>query len=40
VGKFYAASGANPQEGDTHNGGDATYIYKRPTPFGGFWVRL
>lgn len=40
VGKFYAASGANPQAGDDYKAGDATYVYKRPTPFGGFWVRL
>ena len=39
-GKFYASSGTNPQPGDDYRAGGAVYVYKRPTPFGGFWVKL
>lgn len=38
--KFYAASGANPQAGDDYKTNGAVYVYKRPTPFGGFWVKV
>lgn len=39
-GRFYATSGANPNAGDVHVAGDDRYVYQRPTPFGGFWVKL
>lgn len=38
--RFYAASGFNPQPGDDFKVNGATYVFKKPTPFGGFWVRL
>jgi hypothetical protein len=39
-GKFYAAAGTLPQPGDDYRTGGAVYVYKRPTPFGGYWVAL
>lgn len=40
-GKFYAISSANPQAGDTYLApGDRKFVYKRPTPFGGFWEAI
>lgn len=39
-GKFYATATANPQPGDDYRALGSVYIYKRPTPFGGFWVKL
>lgn len=39
-GKFYAASGTNPQPGDDYRAAGSVFVYKRPTPFGGFWVKL
>jgi len=40
LGKFYAAAGTNPQAGEDYRTGGFTYVYKRPTPFGGFWAKL
>jgi len=40
LGTFYAAAGTNPQAGDDFRTGGFTYVYKRPTPFGGFWAKL
>ena len=34
-GMFYALSSATPGEQYRTNG--ATYVYRRPTPFGGYW---
>lgn len=39
-GKFYAASGSNPQAGDVVKVDGSTYVYKRPTPFGGYWEKV
>jgi hypothetical protein len=39
-GKFYAVATTNPQPGDDYKTNGALYVYKRPTPFGGYWVQL
>lgn len=39
-GKFYQTSGSNPIPGTVVSAGGANYVYQRPTPFGGFWLKL
>jgi hypothetical protein len=39
-GKFYAVATTNPQPGDDYRTGGSVYVYKKPTPFGGYWVSL
>ena len=39
-GKFYATASSNPQAGQVERVGTDTYVYQRPTPFGGFWLKL
>ena len=34
------AGGANPQAGDVFMFNGATFVYQRPTPFGGYWRKL
>jgi hypothetical protein len=38
--KFYATSNANPQPGEIARVNGSTYVYQRPTPFGGFWLKV
>ena len=39
-GKFYQTAGSNPIPGTVVSAGGANYVYQRPTPFGGFWLKL
>ncbi|CAB4166758.1 hypothetical protein UFOVP836_55 [uncultured Caudovirales phage] len=39
-GKFYAVATSSPQPGDDYRAAGSVYIYKKPTPFAGFWVKL
>ncbi len=40
VDKFYVTAASNPQPGEIVKQAGSTYVYQRPTPFGGFWVKL
>lgn len=38
--KFYQTSGSNPKPGTVLKVDGALYVYQRPTPFGGFWLKF